>query len=304
MALDLEDFERRLRASGGAGRGAGAKDDPLAELARLIGEDDPFADLLEAPPGPPPASAVPARKSAPTPRAAEPPTAEARWADADDGHGSSAFDEPSMPQGNRDASPEDEVRFDGATPARRAPARLGRRLAALAIVGLVGIVGAAGLKFTSLSPWPKTAPFIAADSTPVRVPPPKAAPSLDDGAGPSVTAPATPTAKTAAAAKLAKDVEQPVDLGALAKSITGGEVPSQAAADAMFPATQTVQTVSVRPDGSLIAPPAAPTAPDAAAPAVPAPADAAVDLRASAAQDAGTVPAPAAASAPALPSPA
>jgi len=47
--LDLDDLERQLRQSPKDERGTRA-DDPLAELARIVGQDDPFRDLLSATP--------------------------------------------------------------------------------------------------------------------------------------------------------------------------------------------------------------------------------------------------------------
>ncbi len=47
--LDLDDLERQLRQSPKDERGPRA-DDPLAELARIVGQDDPFRDLLSAAP--------------------------------------------------------------------------------------------------------------------------------------------------------------------------------------------------------------------------------------------------------------
>jgi SPOR domain len=67
--MDLDDLDRQLRAAGGAPRRAGA-DDPLAELARIVGQEDPlgassatrkplserippsFEDFLKVPPRP------------------------------------------------------------------------------------------------------------------------------------------------------------------------------------------------------------------------------------------------------------
>jgi hypothetical protein len=45
-ALDLDQIERQLRSSQ---QGAGSKSDPLAELARIVGQDDPFRALLADP---------------------------------------------------------------------------------------------------------------------------------------------------------------------------------------------------------------------------------------------------------------
>ena len=301
MALDLEDFERRLRAGGVAGRGASGKDDPLAELARLIGEDDPFADLLEPPPAPVPASARPIRAVT-----AEPTVLAPELMASDEA--SNVPEEPGVgvsqdrQGGQRQEQGHDDGEFEYAhgssaetsiAATQRRPRR-GRAIAMLASIGALGVLGAAGVEAMRLTSWTKVAPFIAADATPVRVPPPQAPAAPDQLATPPVTALAAPTAATAAKAKLAQDVEQPVDLSALAKKITGGEIPSQGAADGAFPAFQKVKTVSVRPDGSVIAPP--PPAPDAGAATdagVAPNADAAAALRSTAAQDAGAASPPA-----------
>src|SRR5829696_1729593 len=44
LALDIEEIERQLRRS--ASQGGPSKSDPLAELARIVGQDDPFRTLL------------------------------------------------------------------------------------------------------------------------------------------------------------------------------------------------------------------------------------------------------------------
>ncbi|MCT4495081.1 hypothetical protein N3919_17495, partial [Bosea minatitlanensis] len=45
FALDLEDLERQLRAAGQTQRPA-ASPDPLAELTRIVGQDDPLKDIF------------------------------------------------------------------------------------------------------------------------------------------------------------------------------------------------------------------------------------------------------------------
>ncbi|RYE34868.1 MAG: hypothetical protein EOP23_03375 [Hyphomicrobiales bacterium] len=45
FALDLEDLERQLRGAGQAPR-AGQQSDPLAELTRIVGQDDPLKDIF------------------------------------------------------------------------------------------------------------------------------------------------------------------------------------------------------------------------------------------------------------------
>src|SRR5215207_9567464 len=44
LALDIEEIERQLRRS--ASQAGPSKSDPLAELARIVGQDDPFRALL------------------------------------------------------------------------------------------------------------------------------------------------------------------------------------------------------------------------------------------------------------------
>src|SRR3712207_5737860 len=44
LALDIEEIERQLRQARPAP--AGAKGDPLAELARIVGQDDPFRTVF------------------------------------------------------------------------------------------------------------------------------------------------------------------------------------------------------------------------------------------------------------------
>src|SRR4051812_6181781 len=54
--IDLDELERQLRAAAGARESAQpavpASDDPLAELARIVGQDDPYKSYW--PPAPPP----------------------------------------------------------------------------------------------------------------------------------------------------------------------------------------------------------------------------------------------------------
>ena len=45
FALDLEDLERQLRGAGQAPR-PGQQADPLAELTRIVGQDDPLKDIF------------------------------------------------------------------------------------------------------------------------------------------------------------------------------------------------------------------------------------------------------------------
>ena len=60
--IDLDEIERQLRRSveapspGRDGQAGAAKADPLSELARIVGQDDPFRDILgDGKPAAPPA---------------------------------------------------------------------------------------------------------------------------------------------------------------------------------------------------------------------------------------------------------
>lgn len=69
-SLDLDEFERRLR-----GPVLPRQDDPLAELARLVGQEDPFRDIFAGKPkavAPAPAPVIPAAPVVPAAPAANP----------------------------------------------------------------------------------------------------------------------------------------------------------------------------------------------------------------------------------------
>lgn len=105
FALDLEDLERQLRSAGQAPR-PGQSVDPLAELTRIVGQDDPLKDIFapkprEAQPraGQPQAAAAPSQ-----PTLAWPP---ARREPAFEQH---AYDEPAYAPQQPAARPPAEIR--------------------------------------------------------------------------------------------------------------------------------------------------------------------------------------------------
>src|SRR4051812_27141006 len=91
LALDLDDIERKLRQAQYA---AAPKSDPLAELARIVGQDDPFQSMLAERPArgrvEPPMLETRAPARAPTPPPVPPQqralVEEDRYASTDFGH--------------------------------------------------------------------------------------------------------------------------------------------------------------------------------------------------------------------------
>jgi cell division septation protein DedD len=76
FALDLEDLERQLRAAGQAPR-PGQSADPLAELTRIVGQDDPLRDIF-AHRGQAPGAPRPVQGHAASPAQASPAQAQAQ----------------------------------------------------------------------------------------------------------------------------------------------------------------------------------------------------------------------------------
>jgi hypothetical protein len=281
--INLDEFEKRLRAAGAPSAGT---EDPLAELTRLV--NSVHAD---------------ARRAARAPQS-EPPRAE---------------DEPAMtlpPAFGADLRPafaETETETDYAVKApppqepafaEQAPARGSRgwgfKVTGMIVVGVALLAGAAALKH-GVPGLPKAPPFIAADDAPTKVQPPNEANVQSNG---DIAALLMKDSATPTPAKVVNTEEQPVDLrtqtqpptpapsgppnavGAAPTLVADAGSPVATAPDTqivppaapsasvapLFPVAKPVKTVSVRPDGTLIAtadatPPAAAPAPDA----VPAP---------------------------------
>jgi hypothetical protein len=278
--INLDEFEKRLRAAGAPSAGS---EDPLAELTRLV--NSVHADAR---------------------RAARTPQSEAAQADG----------EPAMtlpPAFGADVHPafaETETDFgaeaaDPQEPAFAEPAPLrgsrgwGFKVAGMIVVGVVLLAGAAALRH-GVPGLPKAPPFIAADDAPTKVQPPNEANVQSNG---DIAALLMKDSATSTPVKVVNSEEQPVDLrtqtqpptpapaasagptnafgpsptlavdaGSPVATAPDTQIVPPAAASAsvapLFPAAKPVKTVSVRPDGTLIAtadaaPTAAPPAPDA-----------------------------------------
>ncbi|MGP9822730.1 hypothetical protein ACTZWW_22115, partial [Salinarimonas sp. NSM] len=346
LSIDLDEIERQLRQTGGDPR-AGAlhgqppapKADPLAELARIVGQDDPFGAILDedaaragarrVPPAPQPPQR---RPDVEDPRAAyaaqgfsvddprDPARVDPRRpAPRDDqGYESPGYEEPEYDEAYDDAGEWDEPyaadgpahddaadwaggayddELDEDEPRRRGAGRKSLVTAgALIVVAAIG-VGTALWFAGSVDQAPADPPLIAADSEPARVPP------ADPG---GVEIPNQDTALLGADSGEARVVdreEQPVDIAGLDRP-AGGEAPrvvlpqpgAAPASNADDPIAQAlgedglagldaglqpplvsspavaalgeprrVRTVTVRPDGTIVAPTGLqPTAPAAA----------------------------------------
>ncbi len=271
--VNLDEFEKRLRAAGAPSAGT---EDPLAELTRLV--NSVHAD---------------ARRAARAPQS-EPPQAEGEPA---------MTLPPVFGADLRPAFAETGTDYAEETPppqepgfAERAPARGSRgwgfKVTGMIVVGVALLAGAAVLKH-GVPGLPKAPPFIAADDAPTKVQPPNEANVQSNGdlAALLMKDSATPTP-----VKVVNTEEQPVDLRTQTQPPTPsasagppnafGPVPAlavdpgspvatapetqivpPAAASAsvapLFPIAKPVKTVSVRPDGTLIA--AADAVPPAAA---------------------------------------
>ena len=280
--VNLDEFERRLRA---AGAPAGAQEDPLDELARLVG--------LDANAGKPAAEAT----------AAQPPAPPARLPHIDEqtgdiggfaqllridfgdarsdlqgapSHESVAHAAPEQ----REAPPDDVAPAEGApqqaaqwaadSPPPRRSGRAKLTVGVLVGLGAAGLVGAWTVK--GAPGLPKTPPMILAADGPTKVQPP----SEETVATPNDSASMLlkDQANKPEAVKLVSNEEQPVDLQQRAPSDAAASAPppvrqgaergiaalatvaaaaAPPTAPAPFPEPKRVKTVSVRPDGSLIA---------------------------------------------------
>ena len=277
--INLDEFEKRLRAAGIPSVGS---EDPLAELTRLV--NSVHAD---------------ARRAARTPQS-EPPQA-----DEESGLTLPPVFGANLRPAIGETEAEADVAAEAPTLqapdfAERAPTRSSRgwgfKVTGMIVVGVVLLAGAVALKH-GVPGLPKTPPFIAADDAPTKVQPPNEANVQSNG---DVAALLMKDSATPTPVKVVNTEEQPVDLRTQAPppapsasagppnaagpaptlAVDGGSpvavapetqiVPPAAASASvapLFPAAKPVKTVSVRPDGTLIAaadaiPPAAAPAPD------------------------------------------
>lgn len=266
--IDLEALARDLRHDDTAPKPG--KPDPLAELARIVGQDDPFRALLAARDGGRPAeapAAVPAHDlgwSARTePRFAAEEPVRTTPADAFDQYLASVErDMPSYEAG--DAATEADESYDDARSLRRAAPRrrfasvgAGLAVVAVAVTGALTYKGLHGGKAGGV-------PIVQADTTPLKV-----APKVADG----VEIPdqnrqiyeRNAASKESGQIKVVNREEQPLDVAEAARAAGGtpsaqGTTPGSGPFDA-FGEPRKVRTVSVKPEAPPAPPPQAEPAP-------------------------------------------
>lgn len=271
FALDLDDIERQLKET--QLQSPAPKGDPLAELARIVGQSDPFKALLVERP-----------EAEPAPRpAATPPLPPARA--AADPHGRPApyaASEPAYADAQHDLQP-------------LRPHRSRRGLVAVAVLLAAAIAGVSGFLVLRQRPVMTASgepPIVEADTDPLKIKPENPGGVEIPNQNAQVYERGGPDTQT----KVVNREEQPIDVqqaARAAQSPAGSIVPSTAtpgngsAGSVLQPSTSSaivalgeprrVRTVSVRPDGTIIgadqpaspqAAPAAPAAP-AARPAPP-----------------------------------
>ena len=274
-AVNIDEFERRLRATGSL---ATQQDDPLAELARLLGADDLTAPAVETP--------KPRAESAP---GASPAPRQSIRTDSDnsrvvnvDFSGDASANAPKPPPVPTDApdfavetpSVEAEaVAFPHSseslnrgeeTPAPR------RRVWAMAVLVLIGAVGATGAWVYRGGAVPglgaRTPPFIMAASGPTKVQPPSQETVSSPNDVASLLGKEQPVKP--AAATITSSQEQPVDLNERAKAQAIAE--ARAATPAPSPPTiaaAPLVVVAATPAGA--APPSAPAVSNSSSSAAP-----------------------------------
>ena len=266
--IDLDEFDRRLRAPAAAQRQGGGED-PLAELARLISNSpDPFAPIFAGGrPEPRPMAGQASRGPAPTrsavasgAAAAPQPSLETRREaqglrggfDGDSAGWPLAEDQAAVDAGGYD---EDRAWGQDASAGVRDRSRRSRRSmflmsAALAVV-LVGIAGTLAMR--SHGSGFSSPPTIFADAGPFKVKPPSQ--PVKDQIENSTTLLGKGDSDKVRAAHIVNTQEEPVDL-ALATPSSGAPAVSGSApvdpAFSAFPTPRRVKTILVRPDGSVI----------------------------------------------------
>ena len=266
--INLDEFERRLRA---AGSPIGPQEDPLEELARLVGLDTPepkpapkifgFAPRGEAPRLPPvnPLHVDEAAHAAPAIMVDAPLRGALDDSPQD-------FD----PQHFRQQGPmahDAEIDDETTAPADEAahvPRRSGRALATMGVLVVVGAAGLVGAWVVKGAPGlPKTPPLIMAANGPTKIQPP----TDDTIASPSDSASVLLKDQKGKAepVKLVSSEEQPVDLAQQAKA-----QPAPVAAPAVVAAPTAPAPAPAAPSPGS----SATTAPLAAASAMPMPAPA------------------------------
>ena len=228
--IDLEEYEKRLRAAGAPAAGV---EDPLAELARLVEASRPKAAAQPRfAAAPPPPSGLRSFDKPLPPSAPPPPSA----VDVRDYR--PALEEPFDDdfESAEDADDPALARFGGSSAVSGPEPRRSRRwtftVSALALAGIAMIGGVFVLKGKTAG-FQKEPPFIAAAVGPTKVQPPSdATVSASDDAGGSLLKDETRSNHV----KVVNTEEQPVDLNAQTAS-QPAPAPAPAAQDAPSPDT-------------------------------------------------------------------
>jgi hypothetical protein len=288
--INLDEFEKRLRAAGAAPNGA---EDPLAELTRLvtiINREGVKGDSVAAAPQ----ARMPKAESAPLAADGGLDRPAARLGSGPSQAPVGAATASSGAAENFDLSAERSAALspavEEARPRTRRPRSWYFATAGLAAIGLALLAAAATLKIGAPS-LHKTPPFIAAAEGPSKIQPPSDAAVRSSADSAALL---TKDSATAAPVKVVTTEEQPVDLAAqtptpapVAVAAAAGSpvAPAAVAAAAgspvapaadtpivapaapsatvapLFPDANPVKTVSVRPDGTLISVEATPSPP-------------------------------------------
>jgi hypothetical protein len=288
--INLDEFEKRLRAAGAAPNGA---EDPLAELTRLvtiINREGVKGDAVAAAPQ----ARMPKAESAPLAADGGLDRPAARLGSGPSQAPVGAATASSGAAENFDLSAERSAALspavEEARPRTRRPRSWYFATAGLAAIGLALLAAAATLKIGAPS-LHKTPPFIAAAEGPSKIQPPSDAAVRSSADSAALL---TKDSATAAPVKVVTTEEQPVDLAAqtptpapVAVAAAAGSpvAPAAVAAAAgspvapaadtpivapaapsatvapLFPDANPVKTVSVRPDGTLISVEATPSPP-------------------------------------------
>lgn len=247
-AIDLDEIERQLAQEAPSASSGARKGDPLAELARIVGQDDPFRSLLEPAPrqaqAPRPAQAAdamvalrPHHEPAPRPT---PRTGSAAHA-YDDGYGAP------------DATTDYHLLADEPAPPRRSRRSL-VMVGALMGVAVVGVSGA--LMMRSNANRAAGEPVVVqAERTPLKVQPQNPGGVVIPDQNRQIYQPGSGDGQI----RVVNREEQPVDVRSAVTN--AGAAPSAAPAagpnaSALIGEPRRVRTVAVRPDGTMAERPA------------------------------------------------
>jgi hypothetical protein len=264
LALDLDDIERKLRQ---AEQAVAPKSDPLAELARIVGQDDPFHTLLADKPQqgrieptfttPPPPAADPAGRGRAAPLRAFPPAASAAapvhaYEPAPDAYASTDFSH----------IVEEAAAYDhaGQEPsyAEAAPRRARKGLITVAAVlaaTAVGVTGALMMRTSGGARVSGEPPVVKADVAPMKV-----QPQTPGGTEiPNINKQLYERGAQDTQTRIVSREEQPIDVRQAARDAAPAASPSgPASLTSVLGEPRRVRTVSIKPDGTVIPPESTP----------------------------------------------